>query len=122
PQSVQSIPTRIADMSVSIRNQFLTPNKEDRILRRCFDELKVDDAHISSDYSMIVLVGETMRYSKGLAARATMALAGSGTNIEMINQGASEVSIVFGVKKKDEEKALRAVYDEFIVPAQAHPF
>lgn len=120
--SFEHTPTGIDNMSVIIRNKFLTPEKEERILKRCFDELKVDDAHISSDYSMIVLVGETMRYSKGLAARAAMALAGSGTNIEMINQGSSEVSIVFGVKKEDEKKALRAVYNEFFVPAHAHTF
>ncbi len=31
----------------------------------------------------------------------------------MISQGASEVSLMFIVKEKDEKEALRAIYDEF---------
>ncbi|MET3576820.1 aspartate kinase [Bhargavaea ullalensis] len=120
--SFEHTPSGIDNLSVIIRNKFLTPEKEERILRRCYEELKVDHAHLNSDYSMIVLVGEAMRHTKGLAARAAMALAGSGTNIEMINQGSSEVSIVFGVHKSDEKKALRAVYEEFFVPSAVPSF
>ena len=56
---------------------------------------------------MVVLVGEGMRHTKGLAARAASAISRTGANIEMINQGSSEVSLVFGVDKKDETKILK---------------
>jgi aspartate kinase len=34
-------------------------------------------------------------------------------NIEMLNQGASEISIMFGVKASDRDKAVRALYKAF---------
>ena len=74
------------------------------------EELNADDVHIQSDFSMIVLVGEGMRHSTGLAARAASAIARTGASIQMINQGSSEVSLVFGVHKKDETKILKELY------------
>jgi aspartate kinase len=54
-----------------------------------------------------------MRHAVGIAARTTGALAGAGVNIEMINQGSSEVSRMFGVKTDDAQRAVRALYDAF---------
>jgi len=34
-------------------------------------------------------------------------------NIEMINQGSSEISIMFGVKETDRKKAVRALFNTF---------
>ena len=34
-------------------------------------------------------------------------------NIEMMNQGSSEISMMFGVKEVDREKAVKAVYGAF---------
>lgn len=108
-------PSGIDNLSVIIKNQFLTPEKEIRILQRVQDELKPDDVHFRKDYSMIVIVGEGMRNTRGLAARATTAIARTGANIEMINQGSSEVSLVFGIHQKDETKVLKELYKEFFV-------
>ena len=41
------------------------------------------------------------------------ALADAGINIDMINQGSSEVSMMFGVKAQDEKRAVQALYNEF---------
>ena len=40
-------------------------------------------------------------------------LQNAGINIDMINQGSSEVSMMFGVKEKDEKRAVQALYNEF---------
>jgi aspartate kinase len=40
-------------------------------------------------------------------------LAEANINIEMINQGSSETSMMFGVKETVEKKAVRALYEEF---------
>ena len=107
-------PSGIDNLSVIIRSEFLTDEKGERIIRRVKEELEADDVHLrTTDYSMVVLVGEGMRHTKGLAARAASAISRTGANIEMINQGSSEVSLVFGVDKKDETKILRELYQEF---------
>lgn len=108
-------PSGIDNLSVIIRSKFLNADKEARIVRRVKEELKVDHVHMHSNYSMIVLVGEGMRHSTGLAARAATAIARSGASIQMINQGSSEVSLVFGVHKADETKILKELYAEFFL-------
>ena len=107
-------PSGIDNLSVIIRSVFLTEEKKQRIIQRVQDELHADDVRLhTKDYTMIVLVGEGMRKTTGLAARAATAIARTGANIEMINQGSSEVSLVFGINKKDETKVLRELYKEF---------
>lgn len=116
--SFEHTPSGIDNMSVIIRNEYLTDEKRFNIIKRIQDELQADEVHFrDTDYSMIVLVGEGMRHTKGLTARAATAIARTDTNIEMINQGSSEVSLVFGIDKKDENKVLRELYKEFFQEA-----
>ncbi|MCM3639491.1 aspartate kinase [Sporosarcina luteola] len=113
--SYEHTPSGIDNLSIIIRSRFLTKEKEERIVERIHKELEPDAVIVEHDYSMIVLVGEGMQYTTGLAARAATAIARSGSNIEMINQGSSEVSLVFGVKVQDETKSLKELYKEFFV-------
>ena len=107
-------PSGIDNLSVIIRSEFLNEENSERIVQRIKGELEADDVHLkTTDYSMVVLVGEGMRHTTGLAARAASAISRTGANIEMINQGSSEVSLVFGVDKKDETKILKELYKEF---------
>lgn len=116
--SFEHTPSGIDNMSVIIRNEYLTEEKREKVIQRIQDELHADEVHFrETDYSMIVLVGEGMRHTKGLTARAATAIARTETNIEMINQGSSEVSLVFGIDKKDEDKVLRELYKEFFQEA-----
>ncbi|WP_078428661.1 aspartate kinase [Alkalihalobacterium alkalinitrilicum] len=111
--SYEHIPSGIDDTSVILKQCQLDGEKEQRIISRIKEELDVDDVYVERDFSMIMIVGEGMHNTIGLSARATLALANANVNIEMINQGSSEVSLVFGVHQEDEEKAVRALYDEF---------
>ncbi|WP_332651261.1 aspartate kinase [Lysinibacillus sp. 54212] len=111
--SYEHTPSGLDDISVIMRSNQLTPEKEERIVNRVKDELHADDAHFRHGFSMIVIVGEGMRNNTGLAARATAAISSTGANIEMINQGSSEVSLVFGVNQQFEDQILKALYAEF---------
>ncbi|MGG0670156.1 aspartate kinase [Sporosarcina koreensis] len=113
--SYEHTPSGIDNLSIIIRSRFMTDEMEKRIVERIHKELEPDAVIVEHDYSMIVLVGEGMQYTTGLAARAATAIARSGSNIEMINQGSSEVSLVFGVKVQDETKSLKELYKEFFV-------
>ena len=62
-----------------------------------------------------MIVGEGSRRTIGIAARATRALARAGINIEMINQGSSEVSIMFGINSDNLSTAIKSLYYEFFV-------
>ena len=52
--------------------------------------------------------------AKGTAARVFRAIAEADINIRMIDQGSSELSIIIGVNETDFEKALHAIYAEFV--------
>ncbi|MEI6131213.1 MAG: aspartate kinase [Bacillota bacterium] len=110
--SYDHTPSGIDNMSIIMREAQIS-GKEERILGRIKAELDVDKCYIEYDKALVMVVGEGMIHAVGVAMRATAALAHANVNIEMINQGSSEVSLMFGVKAADAENALRALYKEF---------
>lgn len=111
--SYEHIPSGIDNMSVILKQNKLDKSTEDRIVNRIKDEMAVDDIFVQRDLALVMIVGEGMQHTVGIASRATSAFAGSSINIEMINQGASEVSVLFGVKACDSVNAVKALYNEF---------
>lgn len=114
--SYEHTPSGLDDISVIIRSHQVDLEKEQRIVKRVYDELHADDVHFRHGFSMIVVVGEGMNNNTGLAARAATAISRTGANIEMINQGSSEVSLSFGVQQQFENAILKALYEEFFQP------
>jgi aspartate kinase len=107
--SFEHVPSGIDNMSVILRSTALTSEKEGQILNRIRQELRPDDITVEHGLALIMIVGEGMRYAVGMAARACAALADGGINIEMMNQGSSEISIMFGVKDADRKTAVEAL-------------
>ncbi|WP_078391307.1 aspartate kinase [Shouchella patagoniensis] len=114
--SYEHIPSGIDDTSVIIRESQLSSNVEAAIVSRIKTELDVDDVHVERGFSMVMLVGEGMHNTVGVTARAATALSKQAVNIEMINQGSSEVSLVFGIQQQDTKRAVRVLYEEFFGP------
>lgn len=111
--SYEHTPSGLDDISVIVRSYQLDDEKENRIVNRVKNELHADDVDFKHGFSMIVVVGEGMKYKTGLAASAATAISRTGANIEMINQGSSEVSLSFGVLEKYENEILKELYNEF---------
>ncbi|MCX8002883.1 MAG: aspartate kinase [Anoxybacillus mongoliensis] len=111
--SYEHTPSGIDNMSVILREEQLAGDVERRVLDRIVTELRVDEVSIERDLALIMVVGEGMERSVGIAAKATAAFARANVNIEMINQGSSEVSMMFGVKADAVEKAVRALYEVY---------
>lgn len=111
--SYEHTPSGIDNISVILRERDLTAAKEKRIVDRIQRELLVEDISVQHDLALVMIVGEGMRQSVGTTARATTALAAAKINLEMINQGSSEVSMMFGVKAEDADRAVIALYQEF---------
>lgn len=64
--------------------------------------------------AIISIVGSRMKHSIGIAGKTFTALANSGINIEMISQGATEISISTVVKESDAAAAVRALHACYI--------
>ena len=111
--SYEHTPSGIDDVSVILRENQLGSDTERAIKERIENELHADEVKIEHGLALIMVVGEGMRRNVGTMARASKALARAEVNIEMINQGSSEVSMMFGVKEVEEKRAVQALYDEF---------
>jgi aspartate kinase len=111
--SWEHMPTGIDNISVVIREAKFTAAVEQRVVQRIHAELDPDHVLVEREHAIIMVVGEGMQYTVGMAARATQALAAAHVNIEMLNQGASEISMMFGVRSADRARAVRALYDAY---------
>ena len=109
----QHAPSGIDNISVIVRGSTLTKEKEKRIYERVRDELNVDNVFFDNELALVMLVGEGMQEVVGISAKAMNAIEKANVNIEMLNQSISEASIMIGVKEKDLNKAINAVYKAF---------
>ena len=109
----EHMPSGIDNVSLVLRGRHFDEATESRVLDRIQHELRPDNVQVDRGYALLMIVGEGMQYTVGIAARAARALSDAGVNIEMLNQGASEISIMFGILEQDRAKAVKAMYDEF---------
>lgn len=109
----EHIPSGIDSLSVLIRTHKFCQATEKKVVARIKRELSPDSVIVTHDYAVLMVVGEGMAFSAGMLAKATGALAEHGINISMVNQGASEISFMIGIKSEDREKAVRALFDAF---------
>ena len=107
--SFEHVPSGIDNMSVIVRSGPLTHAKEAAHPQAHPRRAASRRRDVEHGLALIMIVGEGMRYAVGLAAKACTALADAGVNIEMINQGSSEISIMFGVKEVDRKTAVEAL-------------
>ncbi|MGJ7921087.1 aspartate kinase [Neobacillus sp. LXY-4] len=113
--SYEHLPSGIDDISIILSQGQMTEAVENKIIERIHNELHADEVKVEHDLALIMVVGEGMRHNVGTTARAAKALAKAQVNIEMINQGSSEVSMMFAVKEDLEKRAVKALYEEFFV-------
>jgi aspartate kinase len=111
--SYEHMPSGIDHISVILRDSALTPELEQQVLARIHQELAPDKLLVRRGIALIMIVGDGMTEQIGMAKRATSALADSQVNLEMINQGASENSIMFGIRATDLNQAIVALHREY---------
>jgi aspartate kinase len=69
---------------------------------------------IFNNLALIATVGHGMVNQVGTAARLFGALSKEKINVRVIDQGSSEINIIIGVNESDFEKAITAIYREFV--------
>ncbi|MBP5289483.1 MAG: aspartate kinase [Clostridia bacterium] len=111
--SFEHLPSGIDTLSVFLETSEVK-GKENEILSGIQAAVKPDRVHIVNGYALIAVVGRGMRHAPGTAARLFSGLAKAGINVDMIDQGSSQINIIVGVEEKDYERALEAIYREFI--------
>ena len=108
--SFDHMPSGIDNISLVMRSDQIR-DVESRVLNDIQKYCDVDELSIDHDLAILMIVGEGMNRVIGTASKITHALAESNINLKMINQGASEISMMFGIKLEDAEKAVKATYE-----------
>ena len=114
--SIEHVPSGIDTLSVVLETKALDKVR-DRLLTRIQRSARPDSISVEDELALIAVVGRGMVKAKGTSARVFDAISGAGINIKMIDQGSSELNIIVGVAEHDFEKALNAIYDEFVKEA-----
>ncbi|HDK2920101.1 TPA: aspartate kinase [Staphylococcus aureus] len=108
--SFDHMPSGIDTISIVMRSKQIQ-NKETKVLNEIRQKCDVDELSIEHDLAILMIVGEGMNKVIGTANKITHALAESKINLKMINQGASEISMMFGIHVDDAEKAVLSTYE-----------
>ena len=87
-------------------------------LKKVLEEIRIyvnpENITVEDGIALIAIVGKGMVKKKGTAGKVFTALAKDEVNIRMISQGSSELNIIIGVAQRNFEKAITAIYHEFI--------
>ncbi|MCD7763596.1 MAG: aspartate kinase [Lachnospiraceae bacterium] len=112
--SFEHVPSGIDTFSVIVhQSEFM--QKEQSVISGIHRAVNPDTLDLESDLALIAVVGRGMRAMRGTAGRIFSALAHANINVKMIDQGSSELNIIIGVKDDDFERAIRAIYDIFVL-------
>ena len=113
--SFEHLPSGVDTMSVILSSACIKDEfKRERILSSINKRVHPDSIVIEDGLALLAVVGRGMVKAKGTAARVFSAISNAGINIRMIDQGSSELNIIIGVEEHDLEKALTAIYNEFV--------
>ncbi len=111
--SFEHLPSGIDNMSIVISTAAIE-GRRDKLVSTIRRAVRPDSVTVEDELALIAIVGRAMVKAKGTAARVCDAISNAGVNIRMIDQGSSEISIIVGVEERDFDKALHAIYDEFV--------
>lgn len=111
--SFEHLPSGVDTMSVIVASGELEGRRE-KLIASINRACRPDSIVCEDGLALLAVVGRGMVKARGTAARVFDAISGAGVNIRMIDQGSSELNIIVGVEEKDFERALRAIYREFV--------
>jgi len=98
----------LASSEVSVS---LTIDDPARLTEICQALREFSEVSVEKEQAIVCIVGDNLRYTPGVAARAFGAL--QGINIRMISQGASLLNLGFVVAARDAEKTVTLLHQEF---------
>lgn len=109
----EHLPSGIDTMGVVLETAAIDAIRE-KIITQLQRAVRPDRISVEDGISLIAVVGRGMVKAKGTAARVFDAISNADVNIRMIDQGSCELNIIVGVEETDFEKALSAIYNEFV--------
>lgn len=110
--AIEGTPSGIDSVSVIVSEEQIA-GKLEKILEEIRMYCHPQRLTTQPGLALVVIVGQGMIRTKGVAADIFTALAKSDINIRMISQGSSELSILVGVENSDAHPAVASLYKAF---------
>ncbi len=111
--SFEHLPSGIDTMSLVIDNEYLKDGVLQTLVQEMKDIVRPDKLYTHENIALVATVGHGMARSVGTSARLFKALSDAGINVNMIDQGSSELNIIVGVENEDCADCIKAIYNEF---------
>jgi aspartate kinase len=111
--SFEHLPSGIDTMSLVIDNEFIKEGVLPILLKEMEEAVHPDKIYAHEDIALIATVGHGMVKNVSVSARLFKALADAQINVNMIDQGSSELNIIVGVEGADYAACIQALYNEF---------
>ena len=111
---IEHMPTGIDTLSVLVDGSDHDEEALDRVVEGIKAVCQPDTIDLDRNLALIAIVGHGMSRKKGTATKVCASLSEAEVNIRMIDQGSSELNIIVAVENKDYERAIRALYNEFL--------
>ncbi len=111
--SFEHLPSGVDTMSLVLDNEFIKDGMKEILIEEFKEAVHPDKIYTHDDIALVAVVGRGMVKNVGTSARVFSAIARAGINVNMIDQGSSELNIIIGVENKDCDACISALYDEF---------
>ena len=112
--SIESVPVSVDSISCVVETEQIQDCLYE-ILFELKDKLHCEDIQISDHLALLCVVGRNMKSKIGMSGKIFAELGNQGINIRTINQGSDEISIIVGIDDMNFEKAIKCIYDRFII-------
>ena len=112
--SIEHMPSGIDTMCVLV-HQDEFQEYEQVVLSGIQRAVEPDAIEVVPDLALIAVVGRGMKETRGTAVRLFSALGHANINCRRIDQGSSELNSIIGVSNDDFEKAIKSIYDIFVL-------
>ncbi|WP_251717607.1 aspartate kinase [Lactobacillus agrestimuris] len=109
----EHMPSGIDDITIIFNNEFLNDQLIDQICNEIQAMINPDKLEWINNYAIIMIVGEGMKQTAGVSRQILDSLGQDQITPRMINQGASQISIMIGTQKEKADKAVKIIYDQF---------
>lgn len=109
----EHMPSGIDDITIIFNRKFLNDQLIDLICNEIQSLINPDQLEWIDDYAIIMIVGEGMKKQFGVSATILSSLKKNDITPQMINQGASQISIMLGTKKEEANLAVKTIYQDF---------
>ena len=108
-----------SEHSISFVVNFNDEKKAEKAIREEFEfEInanKIDEPQFDNELSILSVVGENMKKTRGISGKFFSALGKNGINIIAIAQGSSELNISAVIERNELSKALNVVHDSLLL-------